>query len=149
MTTALRALVRERAGGACEYCLVRQEHDPFFTFPVDHVIARQHGGRTDADNLCLSCYRCNSRKGPNIAALDPLTGELVPLYSPRGDEWLRHFRWDGAVIAGLTPVGRATVALLAMNHPDAVILRARLVEEGGFSPPGFVQRAATPPTATD
>ena len=27
------------------------------TFPVDHIIARQHGGETTFDNLALSCVR--------------------------------------------------------------------------------------------
>ena len=82
MDVALRDLVRNRAGNRCEYCLIRQDQDVFFTFPVDHIIALQHGGKTEADNLCPSCYRCNSHKGPNIASIDPETGELVRLFHP-------------------------------------------------------------------
>ncbi len=37
---------------------------------------------------------------------------------------------DGAFIVGKTPVGRATVDLLAMNHPDYVLLRESLIDEG-------------------
>jgi len=84
MDAALRSLVRERAGNRCEYCRVHQDQDAFFTFPVDHIIALQHGGKTESDNLCLSCYRCNSHKGPNIASIDPETGDLVRLFHPGG-----------------------------------------------------------------
>lgn len=134
MDDALRSFVRERAGNRCEYCRIHQDQDPFFTFPIDHVIARQHGGRTEADNLCLSCYRCNSHKGPNIAGIDPKTKEMVRLFHPRQDSWADHFEWDDAILVGLTAIGRATVELLAVNNPDYVLLRESLIEEGTFPP---------------
>src|SRR3990172_8631522 len=130
MDAALRELVRERAGSRCEYCRIHQDQDPFFTFPVDHIIAVQHGGTTEAENLCLSCYRCNSHKGPNVASLDPRTGELVRLFHPRRDDWNEHFFWQGAYLVGRTGIGRATVTLLAVNHPDYVHLRESLIAEG-------------------
>lgn len=134
MDAALRELVRKRAGDRCEYCRIHQDQDSFFMFPVDHIIARQHGGLTDADNLCLSCFRCNSHKGPNIASLDPETGELVRLFHPRRDDWSEHFEWNGALLAGHTAIGRVTVALLAINHPEYVLLRESLIDEGSFPP---------------
>ncbi len=134
MDAALRELVRERAGNRCEYCRIHQDQDPFFTFPVDHIIARQHGGKTESQNLCLSCYRCNSHKGPNIASIDPDTKEMVRLFHPRQDNWTEHFTWRGALIVGVTPIGRATVSLLAINHPDYVLLRESLIEEGTVPP---------------
>jgi hypothetical protein len=33
-----------------------------------------------------------------------------------------------------TPIGRATVQVLNMNHPDAVAVRVALIEEGVFPP---------------
>ncbi len=33
---------------------------------------------------------------------------------------------------GRTPIGRATVAVLEVNHPDAVAVRQALIEEGVF-----------------
>jgi hypothetical protein len=129
MDATLRALVRERAGNRCEYCRIHQDQDPFFTFPIDHIIARQHGGTTAPENLCLSCYRCNRHKGPNIASIDPETNELVRLFHPREDDWSEHFSWHGVVLVGLTSVGRATVALLAVNHPDYLLLRESLTDE--------------------
>ena len=134
MDVALRRRVRERAGNRCEYCGIHQEQDVFFTFPIDHIIARQHGGKTDAENLCLSCYRCNSHKGPNIASIDPDTDEMVRLFHPRLDDWADHFEWQGAVLSGSTAIGRATVKLLAINHPDYVMLRDVLIDEGRFPP---------------
>lgn len=134
MNAALRALVRERAGDRCEYCRIHQSQDPFFTFPVDHIIARQHGRKTVPENLCLSCYRCNARKGPNIASVDPQTNDMVRLFHPRQDRWTEHFLWQGVLLVGTTPIGRATVDLLAINHPDYVLLRESLVEEGTFPP---------------
>jgi len=134
MDAALREHVRERAGNRCEYCRIHQDQDPFFTFPVDHTIARQHGGKTESDNLCLSCYRCNSHKGPNIASIDPDTKEMVRLFHPRQDNWTEHFTWRRAPIVGHTPVGRATVALLAINHPDYVLLRESILEKETFAP---------------
>ena len=132
MSDALWSMVRERAENRCEYCRIHQDDDPFYTFPVDHIIARQHGGQTNESNLALSCFRCNSHKGPNIASIDPGTGEMQPLFHPRRDAWDLHFEWNGPLLVGRTPVGRTTVKLLQINHPDAVFLRKTLIEEGVF-----------------
>ena len=129
MDARLRAQVRERAGRRCEYCRIHEDEDPFFTFPVDHVIAQQHGGATSLENLCLSCFRYNAHKGPNLSSVDPSTGVTVLLFHPRRDAWEEHFHWDGPVLMGNTPTGRATVRCLAINHADAVILRELLMED--------------------
>lgn len=89
MEAAVRTLVRERAGDRCEYCHLKQEHLPFSTFHVEHVIARQHGGADDPSNLALACDRCNAHKGPNLSGIDPETGDIVPLYHPREHSALR------------------------------------------------------------
>jgi hypothetical protein len=101
---------------------------------VDHIIGRQHNGPDDEGNLCLCCSRCNLKKGPNIASLDPLTDAVVLLFHPRRHAWPDHFSLapDGA-LHGLTPEGRATVALLAMNDPERVQMRSLLIE-GGWRP---------------
>ena len=39
MDARLRTQVRDRAGRRCEYCRIHEDDDPFFTFPIDHVIA--------------------------------------------------------------------------------------------------------------
>lgn len=130
MNHRLRAQVRERAGRRCEYCRIHEHDDPFFTFPVDHVVAQQHGGSTTADNLCFSCFRCNVHKGPNLTSVDPLTAATVRLFHPRRDVWEKHFHWEGSILAGDTPIGRATIRCLAINHPDAVLLRELLLADG-------------------
>lgn len=129
-----RKSVVERAGGRCEYCKTHQDDDPFYTFPIDHIISRQHRGSSELDNLCLSCFRCNSFKGPNLSSIDPKTGTIVTLFHPRHENWSQHFRWNDAVLIGLTPTGRATVELLNINHSDHVALREALIEEGHFPP---------------
>ena len=59
---------------------------------------------------------------------------MVRLFHPRLDDWSLHFEWRGALLLGRTPIGRATGALLSINHPDYVLLRELLIEEGGFPP---------------
>lgn len=130
MNNELQRLVRERAGDCCEYCHLSQHDDSFFRFPIDHIIAEQHGGRTIASNLALSCYRCNLHKGPNIAGSDRETGKLVPLFHPRRHKWEHHFAWDGPRLIGRTAIGRVTIAILAINHPDAIAQRETLIQEG-------------------
>jgi hypothetical protein len=126
---ALRKPVYERADGRCEYCRIPQSTYPI-TFPIDHIIARQHVGSDSAGNLALCCPRCNRKKGPNIAAVDPATGAISPLFHPRRDEWSAHFRWNGAAIVGTTAQGRATVALLDFNDIERLRLRQSLIDEG-------------------
>jgi hypothetical protein len=123
---ALRSLVHLRAGGLCEYCRLPQAVSPFARFHVEHIIARQHGGPTEAANLALACGACNHQKGPNIAGLDPETGQLVPLYHPRRDRWSEHFSWQGTTVVALTPIGRVTVQLLAMNDRERIEIRDEL-----------------------
>ncbi|WP_165074084.1 HNH endonuclease [Paludisphaera rhizosphaerae] len=131
MTPTLERRVRRRARGRCEYCRLPRFASEF-TFPIDHIIARQHGGATEADNLAQSCPHCNAHKGPNIAGLDPSTGEFTRLYHPRIHRWREHFAWTGAVLKGRTPIGRTTIEVLAINDPDMVAAREALIEEGRF-----------------
>ena len=98
-------------------------------FQIDHIVAGQHGGETTASNLALACPHCNRYKGPNIAGLDPGSGELVRLFHPRTDIWTEHFEFDGPGILGRTPIGRATVQVLAMNAGDLVLFRLELSRE--------------------
>ncbi len=131
------ALVRQvwlRAHGCCEYCQMSQEFGDA-TFEIDHIVARKHGGPTVAGNLALSCISCNSFKGTDLAGLDPRTHKLTPLFHPRREKWTRHFRWNGPILEGRTPIGRVTIAVLHINDPSRVALRAALIEAGAFPPP--------------
>lgn len=136
MERALSAAVRQRARRACEYCRFPESESPL-PFCVDHIIARQHDGGDVLDNLALACAFCNSHKGPNLAGIDPETGQLVRLYHPRRDRWADHFRWDGIRIVPTSPVGRATVAVLAMNHEFQLAARTSLVRSGWVFAVGF------------
>lgn len=122
MNRELVRRVRERAAERCEYCRMPAMALPL-PFQIDHIISGQHQGPTELSNLALACPHCNRYKGPNIAGLDPVSGQLVHLYHPRTDRWSEHFDWDGPRIAGKTPVGRATVQVLAMNADGPVLLR--------------------------
>lgn len=126
MDDGVRQLVRKRAGNRCEYCRLPQAALPWARFHIEHVRARQHRGTDDADNLALACNRCNAHKGPNLSSYDPDTDELVLLFNPRIDTWEEHFVMNDCNVFGLTPGGRATVALLSMNDPDRVQLRIEL-----------------------
>jgi len=131
MDTATRELVWRRAGNRCEYCRIPQEATPFFTFHVEHIIARQHVGETDDPaRLALACNRCNAYKGPNLSSVDPVTQEIVPLFNPRQDSWDAHFTLQGGNVLGITPTGRVTVQLLKMNSPHRVELRQEWLGEG-------------------
>jgi hypothetical protein len=78
----------------------------------------------------MACFHCNRFKGPNIAGVDPASGELVRLFHPQTDLWTAHFRYADARLLGLTPIGRATIDVLAMNAEDLLLLRVELLHEG-------------------
>jgi hypothetical protein len=129
MDGATRNLVRRRADNRCEYCRLRQEHS-HLAHHVEHVVARQHGGPDDLDNLALACHRCNLCKGPNLTGFDRGSGRIVALFHPRRDRWTEHSAWRGPRIEGLTATGRATVLVLAMNDARRVELRAEILGRG-------------------
>lgn len=110
---AVRDLVYARAKGCCEYCLISEEVS-FAMHQIDHVIAEKHGGLTIEENLALSCVLCNKHKGSDIASIDE-TGEVVPLFNPRRDDWSEHFSVDDGYFIGLTPRGKVTIRLLQIN----------------------------------
>lgn len=115
VSAADRRLVRERAAGRCEYCRLAAAWEPFFTYHVEHIVARQHGGADHPDNLAFACHHCNLLKGPNLTSLDPDGGSVTPLFKPRTQVWAEHFRSEGGLVIGLTAAGRTTVFLLQMN----------------------------------
>lgn len=134
MNAGLIRLIWRRARGCCEYCQIPAAADDA-GFEIDHIIARKHAGATVADNLCLSCYYCNSFKGSDLTSIDTKTRKITPLFNPRRHKWARHFRWEGASLIGRTAIGRVTVALLQINDECRVELREGLIEEGAFPPP--------------
>ena len=129
----LRRLVRQRAQGRCEYCLV-PEVLAFAFHQVDHVEAEKHGGLTLAANLALCCVACNQFKGTDLSSLDPLTKRRTDLFNPRKHRWSEHFQLEGARIRGLTDVGRATTRLLHFNDPERVSERELFLLAGPLEP---------------
>ena len=123
ITASLYREVMRRSGECCEYCLVAPD-DRSIQLHADHVISKKLGGEDTLDNLCSACRSCNQYKGTNIAALDPLTLDLARLYNPREQDWHDHFELNADMtIAGLTPEGRATIAVLRFNIQRRVIER--------------------------
>lgn len=94
---------------------------------VEHIVPLAAGGASTADNLCLSCYRCNEFKGARQEAPDPDNDTIVALFHPRRQRWTDLFSWEnnGETIRGRTPQGRATIALLRLN--SAFLLQARRI----------------------
>ncbi len=129
----LRRLVIERALNRCEYCMLSQTSQEA-TFHIDHVIPVAAGGPTEADNLALACVSSSLRKAARETARDPVTGQDVSIYHPRGQRWHEHFRWDGVRLVGTTATGRATVAALALNRALILAIRAEEVAFGRHPP---------------
>ncbi len=132
MDASLRQLVRSRAEQRCEYCHLPEAAVPLITFHIEHVIPRQHGGSDDPDNRALACPWCNRAKGPNLSGVDPDTQAVVMLFNPRTQSWSEHFARRGAALVGITPIGRATVRVLAMNRPECLEMRLWLLREGAL-----------------
>lgn len=129
MDESLRQLVRRRAGERCEYCHLPQDgHEERFS--IDHIIARKHGGDDSPANLALCCLRCNLHKGTDLTCVDPSDGQVVTVFHPRRQNWSEHFQWNGPILEGKTPIGRATVEMLRMNAPERIQLRQALIALG-------------------
>ena len=103
---------------------------------LDHVYPRSQGGATTFENVCLACRTCNEFKSDTVSAIDLDTGQLVRLFHPRTQIWDDHFEWvlEGTKIQGRTPIGRATVMALQMNHSAIVLSRRRWVMVGWHPP---------------
>lgn len=131
---SLRQQVTERARGRCEYCLTAQVI--VVEMEVDHVVPESGGGPTATHNLCLTCVVCNGFKLAFQDGIDPETGEQVPLFNPRVDQWEEHFSWseNGTLILGQTAIGRTTIARLRMNRQRMIEARELWVQAGWHPP---------------
>jgi hypothetical protein len=116
--------VQQRATGLCEYCHT-SERWQYVPFTIDHVIPISKGGTDEPDNLALSCFHCNRKKGNRTMAVDPSSGGEVSLFNPRIEEWQQHFAWssDGLIIVGMTATGRATILALELNRERVINIR--------------------------
>jgi len=82
MDAAMRRLVQAQAGARCEYCRIHEDDEPY-TFHVEHIVAKKHGGSNDPSNLAWSCHSCNFAKSSNLSGW--LQGHL-----PLTDAEVRH-----------------------------------------------------------
>jgi len=126
-------LVCQRAEERCEYCRMHQSLQGA-TFHVEHIIPGSRGGSSDLDNLAWACPGCNLHKSDRIEVPDPDSSCLVRLFHPRADNWPEHFCWEDFRLVGRTPIGRATVFGLELNHPRRLRIRQAEVLFGLFPP---------------
>lgn len=131
----VRARVRLQAKNQCGYCRSLQKY-VLGVLEIEHIIPKALGGTDDEENLWLSCRLCNSFKGVQTQARDPVTNRKVKLFNPRQQKWSRHFAWtnNGTHIMGLTACGRATVLALQLNNTYAVTVRKAWVSVGWHPP---------------
>jgi hypothetical protein len=132
---AARHRIIEAFGNRCSYCLAAQQY-VLSKLEIEHIIPVAQDGSNDEWNLCLACRLCNLYKSDQIEATDPISKAIVALFNPRTQAWSDHFQWsqDGAIIIGLTPVGRATVEALRLNNEIGVEVRRNWVLVGWHSP---------------
>lgn len=119
----------------CCYCLTTEANSGI-PMTYDHIRPVSKNGETSFENLCLACRSCNEFKGDATEAIEPLSGETVPLFHPRTQKWTEHFVWslDGTKVEGLTNIGRVTIARLRMNNPVIIVARRRWVMSGWHPP---------------
>jgi hypothetical protein len=132
---SLKAQIEAVDRHRCCYCLTSVANSGI-PMTYDHILPRSKGGATTFENLCLACRTCNEYKSDTTQAEDPLTGETLPLFNPRTQNWTDHFTWslDSTRVEGLTATGRATIAALRMNNPIIVSARWRWAISGWHPP---------------
>ena len=130
---SLAAKVRQRAKYRCEFCQMSQSLQGAY-FHIEHILPKVHGGKTMLGNLALACPGCNLHKSDRTSAKDTSNGEIVPLFHPRKDVWVDHFKWFGVRLEGRSAKGRATLTLLRLNHPRRLLIRKAEQRFGLFPP---------------
>ncbi len=126
ISSQIRQLVTDRAGGKCEYCLTHQDFS-IYSHEIDHATAVKHGGLSTEENLVLACLPCNRYKGSDLTSIDPTTKQITVLFNPRLHQWNEHFEIDQGYILGKTTIGRTTIFLLKLNEPKRLMIRQALV----------------------
>ena len=110
LTATLRQRLIQADDHRCAYCHTSQANSGS-PMVVDHLPPLSKGGVTAFDNLCFACYRCNLFKGSRVTAIDPLSGEMAPLFDARRDRWDEHFTIE-LVSQGHALLARATKGIL-------------------------------------
>jgi len=75
-----------------------------------------------------------------VTAVDLQSGELVPIFNPRRQNWQDNFFWseDGIQILGKTKTGRATVEALKLNRKKLASARRFWVRHN-IHPPRYLR----------
>jgi hypothetical protein len=135
VTSEQRKSVAKQAKYCCEYCR-SQEKYAMQSFSTEHIIPRSKGGKTVKSNLAYSCQGCNAHKYNKIEEYDKVTGKIAPIFNPRKQRWIEHFKWsnDFSLIIGMTPTGRVTINTLKINRNGLVNLRKILYATGEHPP---------------
>ena len=81
ISVELRRQVAARDRNRCTYCQT-SEVNSGLPMTIDHIIPIAQGGSTTLQNLCLACRRCNETKSKRTSAVDPVSGEICPLFNP-------------------------------------------------------------------
>jgi hypothetical protein len=127
------AIVALRAEYRCEYWRAPQA---VFNLPleVEHILPLALGGPDASANLALACRSCNLYKAAHTSGHDATQDARVRLFNPREDRWDEHFQVDleNGDILGISPVGRATVFRLRMNHAGQASARQQWMRLGLF-----------------
>lgn len=126
-----RQYALHRAEYACEYCKLLTNY--FTSTPeIEHIIPLSKGGRDERSNYAIACGFCNRYKGDATEGLDSVSQEITPLFNPRTDNWIDHFKWssDTLSVIGKTPIGRVTVERLKLNRTTAINLRRVTIDLG-------------------
>ena len=100
--------------------------ESFWSFQVDHIISRKHGGKTELKNLAWTCFPCNNGKGTDIGTMLLPDKTFIRLFNPREDDWNAHFEMEDGVIYANTLVGEATIKVLKLNEVDRILERRAL-----------------------
>lgn len=113
--------VRERAGGACEYCGV-SDSDTGGPLTVDHYRPRSSGGTDALNNLVYACHACNGSKGPYW----PVSPNDPAIWNPRSERRSQHLtESEDCQLEGNTATGDWTIDRLRLNRPSLVSYRQR------------------------
>lgn len=117
-------MVAERAAGIYEYCRCPEAYSST-KFSIEHIIPRSKGGDDHQENLAFACQGCNNIKASKVIGINPESLEAIPLFNPRIHTWEEHFYWESSLtkLAGITPIGRATIKSFRLNREEVQNLR--------------------------
>ena len=116
---ALRRVVLAAAQDRCAYCL-SPEQMMGVAFEIDHILPSSAGGRTQFDNLCLSCPTCNRHKAKRLSVAIHFPG-----VSSRSSILIKTY--DLIILRGV-PIGRRSLGsrlqvALRRKHSGLIVRR--------------------------